>query len=189
MSKAVNLSPFLLAAVLASICTGCAHKPAYSDLDVNKNSRNQNQSSGAQAASSATDVAQPQASPESAPAAPSTKPTMPAFLDPSGSIKDLPSYPRSRRTNVQIGPMQEATVMTLALHTSDPMEKVQAFYAQVIKENRWTVTDKLLDPEVSEWTLNKDENNNAKVQAKKDPKTGGIDIFVIRAQKFPAQPK
>ena len=35
--------------------------------------------------------------------------------------------------------------MTLALHTSDSMEKIQAFYAQVIKEHQWTVTDKLLE--------------------------------------------
>ena len=79
--------------------------------------------------------------------------------------------------------------MTLALHTSDPMEKVQAFYTQAIKEHQWIVTDKLLDPEVSEWTMKKDDNNNAKVQAKKDPKTNGIDIYIVRAQKAAAQQK
>ena len=189
MSKAVKPSLLLLAVGLLAICAGCAHKPAYSDIDANKNARNQNQNNAPQASPSAPDVAAPQASPEPAPAPPAAKPAMPAFLDVSGSIKDLPAYPRARRTSVQMGPMQEAIVMTLSLHTSDPMEKVQAFYTQVIKENQWTVTDKLLDPEVSEWTLKKDDNNNAKVQAKKDPKTNAIDIYVIRAQKFAPQSK
>lgn len=190
MNKAVKTILSLLAIVLTMASAGCAHKPAYSDIDANKNSRSQNQNTEAQTGASQPAAEAPQApAAQPGPAPEPAKLTMPAFMAPDGTIKDVPSYPRARRDNVQIGPIQETNVMTLALHTRDSMEKVQAFYTQAIKENQWTVTDKLLDPEVSEWSLKKDENNNAKVQAKKDPKTGGTDIFLVRAQKISAQPK
>lgn len=190
MSKAVRLSFSLFAFVLMVASAGCAHKPAYNDIDVNKNSRNQNQNGEAQAGASSQAAAEaPQSSaPQPATAPDSAKVTMPSFLV-NGSIKDLPSFPRSSRTNLQIGPVQGANVMTLSLHTSEPMEKVQVFYTQAIKENQWTVSDKLLDPEVSEWTLTKGETDSAKVQARKDPRTGGIDILIVRAEKIAAQSK
>lgn len=171
---------------------GCSHKPAYSELDTNRNSRNQNHNSEVQTPpqqTAGTDAPQAAASQPGPAQAEPAKPTTPSFMNAAGAIKDLPSYPRAVRVNVQFGPMQQATLMTLLLHTRDSMEKVQAFYSQAIKENHWTVTDKLLDPELSEWTLNKDERNNAKVQVKKDPRTGSLDISIVRAEKFEAPPK
>ena len=190
MSKAVRLlfSCFALTLIVAS--GGCAHKPAYSDIDSNRTSRNQNQTSQAQTSAeppAATEAPQASVSQTGPAQAETVKP--PSFMNAAGAIKDLPSYPRAVRVNVQIGPVQQASVMTLLLHTRDSMEKVQAFYTQTIKENHWTVTDKLLDPELSEWTLNKDERNNAKVQVKKDPKTGSLDIAIVRAEKFAVPPK
>lgn len=185
MSRTVRLLVFSFAFTSIVTCVGCSHKPAYSDLDANRNSRIQNQNAETQASS------QPPAGAEAPPASASqanpaqtdaVKP--PSFMTATGAIKDLPSYPRAARVNVQIGPVQQATVMTLLLHTRDSMEKVQAFYTQAIKENNWTVTDKLLDPELSQWTLNKDERNNAKVEVKKDLKTGSLDIAIVRAEKF-----
>lgn len=184
MSRSVRLLFFSLALTFIVACVGCSHKPAYSDLDANRTSRNQNAETQA-ASSQPPAVAEPP--PDSASqASPSQTETVkpPAFMTAAGTIKDVPSYPRAVRVNVQFGPVQQATVMTLVLHTRDSMEKVQAFYTQAIKENKWTVTDKLLDPELSQWTLNKDERNNAKVEVRKDLKTGSLEIAIVRAEKF-----
>jgi hypothetical protein len=185
MSRSVRLFLFSFALTVIAACVGCSHKPAYSEIDANRTSRNQNQNAETQASSQPPAVAE--APPASAPqASPSQTETVkpPAFMTATGTIKDLPSYPRAVRVNVQFGPVQQATVMTLVLHTRDSMEKVQAYYTQAIKENKWTVTDKLLDPELSQWTLNKDERNNAKVEVKKDLKTGSLEIAIVRAEKF-----
>jgi hypothetical protein len=192
MNKTVRLSVSLAVFSFIVASGGCSHKPAYSELDANRNSRNQNQNGEVQTTlqpTAGTDAPQPSASQPGAAQAELAKPTTPSFMNAAGTIKDVPSYPRAVRVNVQFGPMQQATVMMLLLHTRDSMEKVQAFYTQAIKENHWTVTDKLLDPELSEWTLNKDERNNAKVQVKKDPKTGSLDISIVRAEKFEVAPK
>ncbi len=192
MSKAVRLLFSLFALILIVASAGCSHKPAYSEIDANRTSKNQNQNSEAQTGAqpqAAAEAPQASASQPGPAQAESANPTMPSFMNAAGAIKDLPSYPRAVRTNVQFGPIQQATVMTLMLHTRDSMEKVQAFYTQAIKENHWTVTDKLLDPELSQWTLNKDERNNAKVEVRKDEKTGSLDISIVRAEKFAAPPK
>jgi hypothetical protein len=192
MSKAVRKLFSLFALILIVASAGCSHKPAYSEIDANRTSRNQNQNSETQTGAQPPAAAEaPQASasqPGPAQAEPAN-PTMPSFMNAAGAIKDLPNYPRAVRTNVQIGPVQQATVMILMLHTRDSMEKVQAFYTQAIKENHWTVTDKILDPELSQWTLNKDELNNAKVEVRKDEKTGSLNISIVRAEKFAAPPK
>lgn len=190
MSKEGRLLFSGLTLTLIAASWGCSHRPAYSDLDSNRSSRNQNQNSPVQTAADAppaTEAPQVSAPQTGQPQAETVKP--PSFMNAAGAIKDLPSYPRAVRVNLQFGPIQEATVMALVLHTGDSMEKVQAFYTQAIKENQWTVTDKLLDPELSEWTLNKDERNSAKVQVKKDQKTGSLDISIVRAEKFAAPPK
>lgn len=192
MNKAVRLLVALIALVLIAAFAGCSHKPAYSEIDANRNSRNQNQNGQAQTAEqppAATETPQASASQPGPEQGEPAKIARPSFMTEAGTIKDVPSYPRAVRRNVQIGPIQQAIVMTILLHTRDSMEKVQAFYTQAIKENHWTVTDKLLDPELSEWTLNKDERNNAKVQAKKDPATGSLDISIVRAEKFATPPK
>jgi hypothetical protein len=192
MSKTVRLLVSLVALGLIVASGGCSHKPAYSELDTNRNSKNQNHNGETQTAAqptAGTDAPQASASQPVPAQAEPAKPTTASFMTAAGAIKDLPSYPRAVRVNVQYGPVQQAMVMTLLLHTRDSMEKVQAFYTQAIKENHWTVTDKLLDPELSEWTLNKDERNNAKVEVKKDPRTGSLDISIVRAEKFEAPPK
>lgn len=185
MSRSVKLLFFSFALTFIVACVGCSHKPAYSDIDANRTSRNQNQSAETQANSQPPAVAEaPPASASQASPSPSETVKPPSFMSATGTIKDVPSYPRAVRVHVQIGPVQQATVMSLVLHTRDSMEKVQAFYTQAIKENKWTVTDKLLDPELSQWTLNKDERNNAKVEVKKDLKTGSLEIAIVRAEKF-----
>ncbi len=185
MSTSVRLLVFCFALAFVVACVGCSHKPAYSDIDANRTSKNQNQNSEAQASSQPPAGAEaPPASASQASPAQSETVKPPSFMTATGVIKDLPSYPRAVRVNVQFGPVQQATVMTLVFHTRDSMEKVQAFYTQAIKENKWTVTDKLLDPELSQWTLNKDERNNAKVEVKKDLKTGSLEIALVRAEKF-----
>jgi hypothetical protein len=74
--------------------------------------------------------------------------------------------------------------MTLVLQTADSMDLISAFYQKAIKDNQWTVVDKVIDPEMSEWTLKKGEENGAKIQVKKDPTTSKKDIVIVRGEKL-----
>ena len=79
--------------------------------------------------------------------------------------------------------------MSLGFTTTDPMDKITAFFERVIKDNKWTVIDKIIDPEFSEWTLKKGEDNSAKVQVKKDQQTGALNIVMVRGEKLDAASK
>ena len=65
------------------------------------------------------------------------------------------------------------------------MDKIAEFYERIIKENKWTVVDKVRDPEFSEWTLTKGNDNSAKVQVKKDQQSAALDIIIVRGEKLP----
>lgn len=158
----------------------CRHKPAYSEMDPDA-SRNGN----AKAAASSPNAQQ------TAPENPQTASTpQPAFKRPSfmgadgGTIMDLPDYPRGRRQSVVMGPNQGTNMMSLALTTKDAMDQISPFYEQVIKRNRWTVADKIADPEYCEWSLKKGDNNMAKITIKKDAQTGLMTISILRAEKL-----
>lgn len=187
MNKVARLVCAWLTAAVIGVLAACAHKPAYSEMDANRtaSTQNNNQSNNAPESASTPNSAEPPASP-----APSSPPT-PAFKSPTfmdqvrGEIKDLPSYPGAYRVSAQIGPMQGVNSMSLGLKTRDPMDKITAFYDRVIKDNKWTVTDKIVDPELSEWNLKKGESNSARVQVKKDEKqTSIMNIIIVRAEKM-----
>ncbi|MEK6322527.1 MAG: hypothetical protein AABN33_12690 [Acidobacteriota bacterium] len=188
MKKEKRLLWLFLAWVAIGTSAGCRHKPAYEDIDPNKASSNQNQNSAVQAATT------PSTAVESPPAvatqpAPSPSQTQsfktPRFLDQTkGEIKDLPNYPRARRVSVQMGPNQGVNVFSLVLQTTDPMDMIAAFYQQAIKNNKWTVINKSVDPEMSEWSLEKGKEDSAKIQVRKDPQTGTMNIFIVRGEKL-----
>jgi len=193
MSREARFLNMWLMSVIVAVATGCAHKPAYSEMDTNRATANRNESSsnankvaapGPSSQPSSTEPATP--SPDSPVATPtSAPPKRPSFLDEAkGGVKDLPSYPGAQRVSVQIGPVQGFNTMSLGLRTTDSMEKITAFYEQVIKANKWTVVDKLIDPELSEWVLKKGEGNSAKVQVKKDLKTSTMNIVIVRGEKL-----
>jgi hypothetical protein len=64
------------------------------------------------------------------------------------------------------------------------MDKIAAFFERVIKSNKWVVSNKLIDPDVSEWVLKKGEDDNAKVSVNRDSKTGQITILIVRSEKL-----
>jgi hypothetical protein len=188
MNKEARLLFLSLAVVVSAALEACAHKPAYSEMDANRTSRNQNQNQNneGQATASTPLAVEPPVAAEPAPGrppAPALK--SPSFMDQAkGDIKDLPSYPRAYRVNIQIGPIQGVNTILLTLKTTDPMDKITAFYERVIKDNKWTVIDKIIDPEFSEWSLKKGEDNSAKVQVKKDQQTRAMNILMIRGEKL-----
>jgi hypothetical protein len=190
MNKGARLlSLSLVAAVIAGL-SGCARKPAYSEMDPNGQSRNQNLNRNSEAQSSPSTL--PSAGTEAAQPAPATLAPFksPTFLDQAtGGITDLPTYPNARRLNVQLGPVQGFNTMSLAYSSADPMDKISAFYDRVIKEKKWTVTGKTIDPELSEWNLKKGEDDSAKVQVKKDEQTRGFVIVMVRTEKLDAPSK
>ena len=182
MTNAARLQWVLLAALIA-VSGACGHKPSYSDVDTNKNLRAQNQNSGGQASAPQPAPAEPPAAPsQPVPAPPQPKFQSPSFLDPRGQIKDFPFYPGAQRLNVQIGPVQGVNTASFVLASSDSMDKIAAFFDQAIKKNHWTVVDKVIDPDVSEWTLKKDEGDGLRVQVKKDSQLGRMKISIIRGE-------
>jgi hypothetical protein len=194
MNREVRRMCLTLVTVVIAGLFGCAHKPAYSEMDTNKSSRNQNQNQNQTAEGQATaavpSTPQPPTDPaQTAPATPAPFKS-PSFLDQaSGGIKDLPAYPNAARLSVQIGPVEGVNTMSLIYGTHDPMDKIATFYTRVIKDQKWTVSDKILDPELSEWTLKKGEDNSAKVQVKKDQKTGSFNIVMVRGEQMEAPKK
>jgi hypothetical protein len=180
----------LVATLLAAF--GCSHKPAYSEIDATKSTENRNQAVTPNNSNASTDAQQSSAaappgnqnSQASPPRATTSK--LPSFMDPkTGAVVDLPSYPRAQRVSVQYGPMQGVDTFSAFLKTPDPMNKVAEFYERIIKENKWTVVDKVRDPEFSEWTLTKGSDNSAKVQIKKDQLSASLDIIIVRGEKLP----
>jgi len=189
MLKELRLWWSVLALTVVSF-SGCGHKPAYSDIDANRSSNTANQNSDGRAG---TTPAPPTADlpplpgsqpPGSPPASAAFK--TPSFLDQStGAIRDLPNYPRSTRASIQIGPNQGLNVVTLVLQTDDSMDLIAAFYQKLIKENQWTVANKIVDPDLAEWILTKGEEQTARIQVKKDQVTSKRNIFIVRGEKLP----
>jgi hypothetical protein len=189
MITGVRVLWFFLAMAVIATSNGCRHKPAYSDIDANKSSSTHNQNSEDKAVTTPAPAAaeapppetsQPAGSPSSAQSFKS-----PRFMDQTtGAIKDLPNYPRSVKTGIQIGPNHGLNAMTLVLQTSDSMDLIAAFYQKVIKDNQWSVVDKVIDPDMSEWILKKGEENSARIQVKKDPASSRKNISIVRGEKL-----
>ncbi len=191
MNKEARELGLLLAAVVIAGLTGCAHRPAYSEMDANRTSRNQNQNQNAEGQTTASTPAAPEPpATEAAQPAPAPPPPAPSFLDQAkGGIKDLPAYPNAYRISATVGPIQGVNTMSLGFTATDPMDKIAAFYEKVIKDNKWTVIDKIIDPEFSEWNLKKGEDNSAKVQIKRDQQTSLMTIVMVRGEKLEAPSK
>ena len=184
MNIGARLIGLFLVAITITSLSGCARKPAYSDMDPS-GGRNQNLNKNGEAQASSTTLpgsGTGAAQPAQTPLPPFKSPT---FLDQAaGGIVDLPAYPNAQRLNIQLGPIQGVNMMSLAYGTEDPMEKISAFYEKVIKQNKWTVSNKTLDREISEWNLKKGEDNIAKVQIKKDEQGNGFVIIMVRTEKL-----
>lgn len=188
MIKELRLLWLFLALVGIMTSNGCRHKPAYSEIDANKSSSARSQNSedkaGTTPASAAAEL------PPSGPSQPAGSPPAtksfktPTFMDASGAVRDLPNYPRSTRASMQIGPNQGLNVMTLLLQTGDSMDMIAAFYQKAIKDNQWTVVDKVIDPDLSEWILKKGEENSARIQVRRDPATSRKNISIVRGEKL-----
>lgn len=195
----MKFATLFLAVVICAGFSGCARKPAYSNINLNA-SRGAGDAQappaepGADAAASAGQAAGSSASTPDQPAAAqpqspqSTRPTAikkPEFLNmQSGEITDLPSYPKAQRTSIQYGGVpNEGDMASLVLATSDSMDNVAAFYERVIKSNGWKVSLRNRDPEFSEWTVKKGEKDEGRVAVKRDPTTRGLTIQIVRTAK------
>lgn len=182
MNKEVKLV-WLLAVGMLLVSVAC-RKPAYSEIDTNRSRASQNQNAAGQAGAAQITADQ---TPEAGAAQPPPQAfKRPTFLDAvTGDIKDLPAYPGANKISVQFGPMQGSNFASFVLQTGDPMDKITAYYERIIKSNNWTVTDKTIDPELSEWALKKGENDSASVKVKKDPQSGRMNIVIVRGEKLP----
>ena len=171
----------VLAAGLGAV--GCGRKPAYSDINVNQAAATENKP----AAGESNPLPGIAPGTTAAPAAPADQQAfkLPRFMDPAKTeARDLPNYPRSVSRNVRYGPYEGTEMFAASLQTPDPMEKVAAFYDEAIKRNGWTVTSRIVDPEYSEWIVNKNQQDDAgKVVVQKDKQSNSFFISIARTGK------
>lgn len=178
----------LVVAAGLSVAACGPHKPAYRDINTN-----QPATAGQQTPAITNEPPPPSANNANAGEAPQparTQPPafrIPPFMDMArGYPKDLPNYPQASTINVQYGPYENTDVFSISLRTGDSMDKVVAFYDNVIKGNGWTVANRLVDPEYAEWVLKKKEGDEAKVTVQKDKQSNrGFYIAVARTAKQP----
>jgi hypothetical protein len=185
---------FVVAAGLSVAACG-PHQPAYKDINTNQPAPSANQNSDGSVGKPLPENANG-ASPTAGqipPTSPAQPPAfrMPAFMDATkGYPKDLPNYPQAATVNVQYGPREETDVFSIAMQTRDPMDKITAFYDKMIKANGWTVANRLVDPEYSEWVLKKGEIDEAKVTVQKDKQSSkNFFIAVARTARQPQKPQ
>jgi hypothetical protein len=188
--KSISLSVVILC--LLSISCG-PKKPAYGDIQTDKDGRSLNRNSSGQAApapqppeSAATGQTAPQPHPAQVPAQPEPF-KVPEFFDMNvGQIKDLPSYPRATRVSIQYGPLQGTQSAMIILQTGDSLDKIAAFYERAIKTNGWKVVSDQRDKDVMKIEVNKGERDEGLIRVLKDEKTGLVNIGLSRIEK-PAQ--
>lgn len=178
---------FLVCVISIGVIACGPRKPAYDGINSNQAAASENKNSSDQATAPA--VVPGSESQQAGGPPPPEKFRMPPFLDQTtGQIKDLPSYPLANRVNIQYGPLQGQDTATLMLETGDTMDNIVAFYERAIKSNGWTVSDKLHDQDISNWTLKKGKDSEAKVEVRKDPQSKKLYIVIARTQAQP-QPK
>jgi hypothetical protein len=187
----------LLIILLCLIPVACGNKkPAYSEIQTDKDGRPVNQNSNQETAAASEDqAAEGQTSPpqpqgqQPAPAAAQPAPfKVPEFFDMNtGQIKDIPSYPRSTRVSVQYGPLQGTQSAMIILQTGDPVEKIAEFYDRAIKSNGWKVVSDQRARDIMKIELQKGDRGEGLVRVIKDERTGVINIGLSRIEK-PAQP-
>jgi hypothetical protein len=179
----IQITAFVVAATLSVTACG-PRRPAYNDINTNQPAKAEPQSP---AATNAPEPAAGATAGQPSPPAPASSAAfkMPPFMDVAkGYPKDLPNYPQAATMNVMYGPQQDADVFSIAMQTRDPMDKIVAFYDQVIKSNGWKVSNRLADPEYSEWVLKKSDTDEAKVTVQLDKQSGkGFVIVVARTGK------
>ncbi len=168
----------LVVAAALSVAACGPRRPAYNDINTNQPAKSEPQSP---ATTNAPDPAAGATAGQSAPAAvPSFE--MPPFMDKAkGYPKDLPNYPQAATINVMYGPQQDAQVFSIAMQTHDAMDKIAAFYDQVIKSNGWKVSNRMVDSEYAEWVLKKGDTDEAKVTVQQD-KTRGRGLVIVAAR-------
>ena len=178
----VQLIVLVLAAGLS--VAACRPQPAYKDINTNQPAKAEPPPAPAGAPETAPSPTAGQAAPTAPAPTQPFKP--PAFMDTAnGYPKDLPNYPEARVLNVQFGPQAATDMFSVAMQTHDPMDKITAFYDKVVKGNGWTVKNRVVDPEYSEWLLQKEGDNEAKVTVQKDKKTSWFVIVAARIGKQP----
>jgi len=186
---------FIILITVFGVASGCAHKPAYSNINTDRPRavENSNASDTPAPASDPITAATPSNATDGGQAAAASEPTRvkpPAFMDPAtGGVKDLPNYPKSHRINFMYGPMGGNDTMSIVLRSKDSMDAIASFYDDAVKKNGWTVTDKTRDPELSEWNVKKGDRDTGRVRVLKDPRTGLLDIMIVRTQAIQESPK
>jgi hypothetical protein len=177
---------------LSILIFGCNRKPAYSDVKVENPARAGEPSPTAEKpADPVAEVDRKAESTNQQPTAPNSpqpaeqKPfVIPAFFDSTkGAIKDIPRYPDSSITNMQYGPLGEATVVFMVMQSKGPVEKIGAFYDKELKRNGWKILSNTRDPILYEWTLKKDDANEGTVKVTKEETSGTIYIALTRSEK------
>ena len=188
----MKLSLYFAVGLALLLNAACGHKPSYSQIDTDQAGKASNQNAAASSVatkpSQLPDSQPPETSPQAAPTqAAGVAP--PSFFDSrTGQIKDLPSYPGSRRVRIGFGPVSGFESMGLLLSSRDPFDKVVAFYEQAIKSNGWTVVENSRADNTCQWTLSKEAGQGV-VQVTTQPQGRPVVYVTLQRAKAIEQTK
>ena len=204
---------FCIAIILLSfviVITACGpHKPAYENVKVETQSEQaaaktaqveqQDQTQGTTgkvednpAARVAQEVQQSQLNQQNQQETASQHPKiqMPAFFDANtGQIKDLPTYPKSKRSTMQISTANDTPTVIIVYQLYGTAEEAAAFYEKQIKANGWTVITSSKTPDYYDWQLKKGERDQAAVNIRRDAQQPAYLILSVNRNQLPEAAK
>lgn len=132
----------------------------------------------------------PKSTPPAAPAAPvdpavpsnpaaSSAPVVPATSVGGEPILDLPDYPGATRVGYSISPkVGFSRSVEVKLFTTEPFEKVKAFYAKAITDGGWRIVNVKAKVGKIEWDLVKG-TSLAEIEVDQE-RTGGVEVKLER---------
>jgi hypothetical protein len=113
----------------------------------------------------------------------------PSFVDTGkGEARDIPSFPKAARQSIMFGPVDGTDTFSLVLESSSGMDAIADFYDKAVKAHKWTLVDRVRDPEASEWVLKKGETAEGKIQVRKNPNRNSFYIIIARTEKAAPPP-
>jgi hypothetical protein len=110
--------------------------------------------------------------------------TPPDFWDQKkGGVKDLPTFPKSLTTSMQMGPMGGAEVVILFGTVHGTFDEAVSYYDQQIKKNGWKSYFNTRDPGEVVWKMTKGQREEAAVQLKIDRETNTVHFGLSRTRR------
>ena len=103
-----------------------------------------------------------------------------------GGAKDIPNYPKMSIANMFYGPGPQPGYdsMRITGMAGGTLAEIETFYDKAIKNNGWTVVNRIKNPERVEWLLKKGDKDEGAVVAQWDAQTGTMNLLIVRSERI-----